>query len=104
MEVRLFFEFIQVAVGNRGSLSGGILDADWHRLFEFCKRHALIGIGFSAVERLHAIGLVCPTTLRMKWMSIALQIEKQNEKHNRQCAELTRRYGHDGLSTCILKG
>ena len=49
MEGRLFFEFLQVAVGNRKSLSGGISDADWLRLFEFCKKQALIGVGFSAV-------------------------------------------------------
>ena len=52
---KLSFEFIQVALGNRKSLSVGISDADWHRLFEFCKRQALIGVGFSAVEKLHAV-------------------------------------------------
>ena len=55
MEVRLFFEFLQVAVGNRKSLSVSVTDADWHRLFEFCKRQALIGVRFSAVEKLHAV-------------------------------------------------
>ena len=43
MDVSLFFEFLQVAVGNRELLSGGVADADWHRLFEFCKKQALIG-------------------------------------------------------------
>ena len=101
---KLFFEFLQVAVGNRKSLSVGISDAGWHRLFEFCKKQALIGVGFAAVEKLHAVGVVCPTAIRTKWMALALQIEKRNEVLNRQCAELTRRYEHDGLSTCILKG
>ena len=50
MEFSLFFEFLQIAVGNRKSLSVGISDADWLRLFEFCKKQALIGVGFSAVE------------------------------------------------------
>ena len=49
MEVRLFFEFLQVAIGYRKSLSLSVADADWHRLFEFCKRQALIGVGFTAV-------------------------------------------------------
>ena len=53
MEVSLFFEFIQVAVGNRKSLSVVISDTDWLRLFEFCKKQALIGVGFTAVEKLH---------------------------------------------------
>ena len=104
MEVRLFFEFIQVAVGNRKSLSVSVTDADWHRLFEFCKRQALIGVGFSAVEKLHAMGVVCPAALRMQWMALALQIERRNDLLNEQCSQLARKFEHDGLSTCILKG
>ena len=104
MEVRLFFEFLQVAVGNRKSLSGSVTDADWYRLFEFCKRQALIGIGFTAVEKLHAMGVVCPANLRMTWMALALQIEKRNDLLNEQCRQLTDRYKHDGFVTCILKG
>ena len=76
MEGRLFFEFLQVAVGNRESMSAGINDADWNRLFVFCKRQALLGIGFTAVERLHNAGVVCPATLRMQWYGHALQIER----------------------------
>ena len=104
MEEKDYFEFIQVAVGNRMSLSVSVTDADWHRLFEFCKRQALIGVGFSAVEKLHAMGVVCPAALRMQWMALALQIERRNDLLNEQCSQLAGRYEHDGLSTCILKG
>ena len=104
MKVRLFFEYLQVAVGNRKSLSVSVTDADWHRLFEFCKRQALIGVGFSAVEKLHAMGVVCPAGLRMQWMALALQIERRNALLNEQCRQLTDRYKHDGFVTCILKG
>ena len=72
------FEFLQVAVGNRESLSGGVADTDWLRLFEFCKKQALIGVGFTAVEKLHVLGVACPANLRMKWMALALQIENRN--------------------------
>ena len=101
---KLFFEFLQVAVGNRKSLSAAINDIDWLRLFEFCKKQALIGVGFTAVEKLHAMGVVCPAALRMQWMALALQIEKRNDLLNQQCRQLTDRYKHDGFSTCILKG
>ena len=100
----LFFEILQVAVGNRKSLSVGISEDDWHRLFEFCKKQALIGVGFTAVEKLHILGVECPANLRMKWMALALQIEKRNVLLNKQCRQLTDRYKHDGFSTCILKG
>ena len=104
MEEKVYFEFLQVAVGNRNSLSGGISDADWHRLFEFCKKQALIGVGFTAVEKLHAMGVVCSAALRMQWMALALQIEKKNSLLNEQCSQLSMKFEHDGLSTCILKG
>ena len=104
LEMTLFFEFLQVAMGTRKSLSCDIKDADWQRLFDFCKRQALIGVGFTAVEKLNAVGVVCPTAIRMKWMALALQIERQNEKITNQCGELTKKYEHDGLQCCILKG
>ena len=54
----MFFEFLQVAIGNRKSLSVSVADADWYRLFDFCKKQALIGVGFTAVEKLYAMGVV----------------------------------------------
>ena len=98
------YQFIQIAIGTRKSLSVSISDADWQRLFEFCKKQSLVGVGFTAVEKLHAIGVVCPANLRMQWMALALQIENRNALLNEQCKKLTEQYGHDGFATCILKG
>ena len=103
-EGNLLFEFLQVAIGIRKSLSIAIDEGDWLRLFEFCKKQALIGVGFSAIEKLYALGVECPSNLRMKWMALALQIEKKNSLLNEQCSQLSRKFEHDGLSTCILKG
>ena len=104
MEGRLFFEFLQVAIGNRESLSRELSDNEWQDIFRLLKEHALIGVGFLAVERLHAKGVVCPPGLRMQWYALVVQIERKNEQLNVLCTELTRRYEHDGLATCILKG
>ena len=104
MEKRLFFEFLQVAIGNRESLSRELLDNEWKNIFRLLKEHALIGVGFSAVERLHAKGVVCQPGLRMKWFALVVQIERRNEQLNGLCKKVTEQYEHDGLSTCILKG
>ena len=104
MEDCSFFEFLQVAIGNKKSLSVAIDDADWLRLLEFCKRQSLLGIGFTAVEKLHEMGMECPSAIRLQWYGYALQIERMNEKLNMQCGEITKRYEHDGLQCCILKG
>ena len=104
MEEKDYFEFIQVAMGNRMALSVSISDADWHRLFDFCNRQALMGVGFVALERLHAMGVVCPAELRLQWRELALQVEKQNVLLNEQCRQLCEHYEHDGLQCCILNG
>ena len=102
--MRLEFEFIQVAMGLRERLLAVPSVHEWQVLFEFCKRQSLLGVGFAAVDRLHKVGVECPSAIRMKWYGYALQIERMNEKLNMQCGEITKRYEHDGLRCCILKG
>ena len=104
MEARLFFEFLQVAMGVRERLSTVPSVHEWQVLFEFCKRQSLLGIGFAAVEKLHEVGVECPADIRLQWYGYALKIERMNEKLNMQCGEITKRYEHDGLRCCILKG
>ena len=104
MEIRLFFEFLQVAIGNRESLSRELSDNEWQDIFRLLKEHALLGVGFTAVERLHANGVVCPPLLRMQWYALVVQIERRNEQLNALCKKVTEQYEHDGLSTDILKG
>ena len=56
------------------------------------------------MEKLHAIGVVCPAGLRMQWLALTLQIEKRNGLLNEQCKKLAKRYEHDGFMNCVLKG
>ena len=104
MEVRLFFEFLQVAIGNRESLSHELSDNEWQDIFLLIKKHALLGVGFTAVERLHTKGIVCPAELRIKWYALAVHIERRNRLLNGLCKKVTEQYERDGFSTCILKG
>ena len=104
MEARLFFEFLQVAIGNRESLSRELSDNEWQDIFLLIKKHALLGVGFTAVERLHTKGIVCPAELRIKWYALAVHIERRNGLLNGLCKKVTEQYEHDGFLTCILKG
>ncbi len=104
MDEKIYFEFLQVATGNRTKISVSLSDSDWKCLFAFCKRQALIGVGFTAVERLYKEGIECPMVLKMQWLALTFKIEKQNEKLNRQCIEIVRQYENDGIQCCILKG
>ena len=98
----ILFDFIQIAIGNRKSLSAAINDSDWLRLFEFCKSQYIVGIGYTAVEKLHNQGLICPSSLEEQWRALVHKIEKQNEVINKACADISKQYKHDGFFTCIL--
>ena len=98
----ILFDFIQIAIGNRKSMSATINDSDWLRLFEFCKSQYILGIGYTAVEKLHNQGLICPSSLEERWRALVHKIEKQNEVINKACADISRQYKHDGFFTCIL--
>ena len=63
----LTFEFIQVAMGLRERLSAVPSVHEWQVLFEFCKRQSLFGVGFAAVEKLHKVGVECPSAISLKW-------------------------------------
>ncbi len=102
--MNICFEFIQIAIGTRTALSRPMTDKDWQRCFVFCKRQTLLGIGFTAVERLHEKGVSCPSNLLKQWYVYALQTENINRKMNAQCRELSSRIESAGLLCCILKG
>ena len=102
--IDLFFEFLQVAIGNRETMSRALSDSEWKEIFRLLKEQSLLGVGFTAVERLHAKGVVCPPQLRMQWYALVVQIERRNERLNGLCRKVAEQYEHDGLTTCILKG
>lgn len=99
-----FFCFLQLAIRERDVLQPPLTDGEWRRMFTLCTEHALVGIGFSAVERLHGQGAECPKALMMRWMALAMQIERRNRQLDSACAEVTERLGRDGFASCVLKG
>ena len=108
--MNICFEFLQIALGTRDSLSRSLTEQDWMQFYDFCRRQALLGIGFSAMEKLYDTGVestgdgACPKEMQMRWMAVALKIEALNRKMNNQCRVLTERLEHDGLRCCVLKG
>lgn len=100
------FEFLRYTVTPQAhrQLSFRPTAEDWSVFFSFCCKHALLGIGFSTVESLYSQGVECPKALRLKWMSLALQIEQRNKKMDAMCGKITDKFAKNGFNCCILKG
>lgn len=64
----LLLDFIQIAIGTKDSLPVALTNNEWVQIYTLCKQQSLLGIGFTAVEKLYRQGIECPKALRTKWM------------------------------------
>lgn len=100
----IFFELIQVAIGNRICLSHSPTAEEWKALYEIAKKQSLVGVCFAGVQRLQTQRQEPPEMLYLTWMGMAAKIQQRNETVNRQCAQLGERLKAEGYSYSILKG
>lgn len=48
----ILFELLQVAIDAKEGNSLTVTSLDWKKFYSFCKKQALLGIGFSALEKI----------------------------------------------------
>ena len=99
----LFFELLQVAIGNRKTLTRPLTDDEWASVYGICEKQALLGIAFAGVERLPKEQYP-PFDVLAEWVHDAQVAKDRNEKLNAQCVKLTEKLEQDGMLSCILKG
>lgn len=101
----LFYELIQVAVGQRESVSRVPCADEWLALFKMAQKQALLGICFAALERLpYDVTANVPLKVKLKWFAITEQIKKRNQIVSQRACELQQKLEADGFRICILKG
>ena len=102
----LFFELTQVAICRRDSLSRVPSAEEWKGIFALARMQTLVGVCFYGTQKIKGQGQAVnmPESLKMQWLAMASQIQRQNEVLNKRCAELSRRLTESGFACCILKG
>ena len=106
----LFFELIRVAIGTQDSLSRLPNDNEWSELYRIAKKQSLLGVCFSALQKLGAdadegytrIGM--SEMLYFNWIGMAATIQKKNQIVDEQCISLQKQLSTEGFRTCVLKG
>lgn len=105
----IFYQLIQVAIGNRKALSMTPSADEWKELFALSKKQALTAIAMRGVTKLNtasdygkSIGIDEVTYLQ--WLGLTAKIAQCNKVLNEQCRELCDVLEHDGFSACVLKG
>ncbi len=103
----LFFELLQVAVGNRERLSRVPTAVEWSDLYEESERQAVTGILLQGIERLKASTddtSNLPLELLLQWIGISEQIRQGNLSLTKRCKELQGKLVEIGHESSILKG
>lgn len=100
----IFYQLIQVALGQRSCLSHSPNADEWGELYAMAKKQSLVGVCFAGVQRLQQQRQEPPEMTYLTWMGMAAKIQQRNEVLNRQCVELQARLNADGVRSSILKG
>ena len=100
---QLFFELIKVAIGQRSCLSRALTIEEWKGLYALLKKHALLGIGYVAIQKLPRVQWP-PKAMILQWVAIAQQIRQRNLELSEECNEVVTILKHDGIESVVIKG
>lgn len=113
MEIKsLFFELLQVAIGNRSTLTVTPSSQEWTLLFEMSKKQSLVAVAFRGVAILKnqsvdkGIGVpLCISEMDyLEWLGLTFIVNQRNKEVTKACKEVTELLEKDGFHSCVLKG
>lgn len=99
----LFFELLQIAIGNRNRFSQSPTEGEWRELFALAQKQAMVGIAFRGVEQLPETQRP-PKALLMQWYMATERIKAMNANLDRKALAVANKFLDDGFPGVILKG
>ncbi len=103
LRVMLFYELLQIAIGNRKELSHAPTEGEWRELFILTQKQALVGIAFRGVEQLPVLQRP-PKSLLLQWYAATERIKGMNSDLDRKALAVANKLLEDGFRSVILKG
>ena len=103
MANHIFLELLQAAVGKRRCLSKVLTEEEWIQVYGLFKKHALLGIGYVAIQKLPKEQWPQKTMI-LQWVAISQQIRQRNLELSEECNEVVTILKHDGIESVVIKG
>ena len=101
---KLFFELMQVSVGQLDCVSRFPEPNEWQKFYELAKKQAVIGICHHGVTKLFEYGLVAPQELSLDWMAEAEEIKEVNRGRTRKLITLQEELQKHHLRSSVMTG
>ena len=100
----LFFELIQISLGNRKEFEHLPSETDWRMLLDLANKQSLASVLIIGLEKvLSTPGITKPQAI-FEWIGIQQITESQNRLQNERAKQLTELLVANGFRSCILKG
>lgn len=99
----MFFELLQVSLGNRGSLSATPTSDEWAAIYDESERQAVTGVILCGLDRL-PLEQRPPKAILLQWIGMVQMIEQRNQVMDKHCGELLKMLKEQGVRGSILKG
>ena len=99
----LFFELLQVTIGNKRELSQAPTAEEWQELYALAQKQTLVGIAFRGIEQLPAEQRP-PKSLLMQWMMATERIKAMNADLDRKALAVANKFLEEGFPGVVLKG
>ena len=99
----LFFELLQIAIGNRQVLTHTPSAEEWKELYALAQKQSLMGIAFRGIELLPQEQRP-PKALLLQWYMATERIKARNAELDCKALDVANRLLGDGFPCMILKG
>lgn len=99
----MFYELLQIAIGNRDRFSQAPMEGEWRELFALAQKQAMVGIAFRGVEQLPGEQRP-PKQLLMQWYVVTERIKKMNADLDRKALAVAEKFRGEGFPGVVLKG
>ena len=99
----LFFELLQIAIGNRKMLSHTPTAEEWRELYTLAKKQTMVGIAFCGVEKL-PVEQRPQRVMLLQWCTAAERIKSLNEEMDWKTSVVANKFLEEGFPGVVLKG
>jgi hypothetical protein len=102
----MFFELIQITIGNKDGFDKAPSDKEWIQLYNLSCTQSLASVALEGVNRIieRDSSQKPPMGLLYEWIGIQQQTIAQNKLQNQRAKELCELFKEHGYRSCVLKG
>lgn len=100
----LFFDLIQISLGNKAGLGHVPTSEEWTELFDLACQHTIAGVLFEGINRIQHETVAIKKEVLLEWVGEQQLSIQRNILLDNRALQICQFFSYGGFSTCIIKG